>query len=138
MTDLTITHGGGTRTFSAGSTAYRVDQRSVAYALRVAGMTTDGYPKVRGDGKPNPVPVPIEIEIDEGSLATSADLAWTVIGEAETATNVAWHEGNLDVDGILRYEVKHDATAVYLRLFFAPAERDLLTPAQTFEYDGGD
>lgn len=118
MTDVVITGTAGTSTHSA----YQVRSRNVGYALAALGMTPSGNPKIRGDGRAYPEPVVVTVELwDASGISAAANAAYELIADAEAATQITWHGGSLDVDGLMQYQVRQSGPAVEVTLIFAPA-----------------
>lgn len=118
MTDLTITHTlGADRVVRA----YRIQSRTTEFSLDTVGTTVGGSVQARGDRLANPTEVAADIEIwAEGSLEANAELAYTIIAEAEAATQITWHEGALAVGGLMSFRPRAREDSVLLRLVFAP------------------
>lgn len=122
LRQLVITHSGGTRTLEL----YQVSTRSRSFAATPE--VVKGSPRrtrVIGDRGENPSELSVSVYVQEASLAASYALAYTIIGECESATSVEYHEGEQLVDGIVSAGVTPDGLGVRLALSFAPTSAAL-------------
>ena len=122
---LVIVHSGGTRTLEL----YRVGSRTRSFALtpeRVKGSS--GNTRVIGDFLENPSELSVSVYLEEASLGASYTLAYTIIGECESATSVSYHEGVQSVDGITRAGVAVDGLGVRVSISFAPTSATVTSP----------
>jgi hypothetical protein len=75
---------------------------------------------VIGDFLENPSALSVSVYLEEASLGASYALAYTIIGECESATSVSYHEGVQAVDGITRAGVAVNGLGVLVSISFAP------------------
>lgn len=135
MTNLEIGHtlAGSPRVVQA----YLASEATTRFALSAEETTPGGAPKVRGDRLPLPETLEVRIWIDEGTLEASADLAYLIVEEAETAGSLAWHEGFIVVYPITAARVRQEGVAVELTLWFPWKDASFVgSPGGT--YDGVD
>lgn len=115
-TPLQFTHGAGTRTVLA----YAVPARARQAALTPVRARGGGV-RVLGDGLEVPTPLVVTAEVPAASLAAAYALAYAIVAEAETATSVRTHEGDVGVRALLGYAMTPEAASVLLTLRWAPS-----------------
>lgn len=138
MTDLSISHGlaGSPRVVSA----YIVPDAREEFALAAEEATPNGRPVIRGDRLGLPEVLEFRIRIDEGALADSADRAYLIVEEADTATAVEWHEGSVPVYPLARARVRQEfeGVGVELTLWFPRKDSAFVSVGDGTPYDGVD
>lgn len=119
LVPLSIVHPGGTREINA----YRVQP-----ARREWARTFEPSPErwsdhgivVWGDGLELPAPVTVTATITAATLAAAFVLAYTVLSEAEAATEITTNEGTRAVQGVVESRLDVRGIDVELTLAFAP------------------
>jgi hypothetical protein len=100
---------------------YQVGTRTRSFSAR--GEVAKGTPRqtrVIGDRLEDPSELGVTVYIEEATLGASYTLAYTIVGECESATSVSYHEGVQAVDGITRAGVAVDGLGVRISISFAP------------------
>jgi hypothetical protein len=121
---LAIVHSGGTRTLEL----YRVASRTRSFALTAERAKGTGSTRVLGDLLEDPSELSVSVYLEEASLGASYALAYTIIGECESATSVSYHEGVQAVAGITRAGVAVDGLGVRVSISFAPTSATVTSP----------
>lgn len=122
-TPFTITHSLGSPV-SFG--VYTIAPRSRTYAVTPSTTRgSAGFVRIDGDRYEIPNVITVRILMDQASLATSYDLAYDTITNANAATEISWYEGTQLVDGILNATIEVDGPHVFLTLAFAPTKPEL-------------
>ena len=115
---LSIEHAGGVRQVLA-YTLPRVEERRELQAVITRGSAE--Y-TILGDAGARPEAFTVEAEVPGATLGAALALAYTIVGEAETATVARTHWGDVPVAGLLGFRVEaRSASSARLVLEFAPA-----------------
>ena len=113
-------HAGGVREVSG----YTTPRYSVTYA-RTAERTAGATQTIRGWGDGGALPAELAVTLfvqdDTAELSDAYDLAYDIIAEAETASEVTTHAGQYAIAGLLGYDVRPDGLNALLTLRFAAA-----------------
>ena len=118
---LVITHATGTRTIAA----YTLPDWDRSYAIVVERPVGATSAVVFGDRKINPVPYSARVTVVGASLAAAMQLAFTIVEEANTASQVESYEGVLLVDGIVSASIEvADHSSVLVTLAFAASKAE--------------
>jgi hypothetical protein len=116
-----ITHATGTRSIAA----YSLPDWERSYALETVRPHGSSEVVTYGDRLIDPAVYSVRCTLTGASLAAAYQLAFTVIEEANSATQVATYEGTLLVDGIVTALVEPaDHGSVALTLAFAPTKSE--------------
>jgi hypothetical protein len=118
---LVITHSTGTRTIAA----YSLPDWDRAYAISTVRPHGATAVVTYGDRGINPSPYSARVTITGASLAAAMQLAFTVIQEANTASQVESYEGVLLVNGVVSASVEvADHSSVEVTLAFAASKAE--------------
>ena len=107
---LTITHAGGVRVWLHAQT----NAINVGYSTRASKRVPGGFVRRAGDGFANPAPLPVRLHVHEGTLAASYALAYTLVSEMETATQVESDSGTHSLAGIQSFRMRPEGLGVRL------------------------
>lgn len=136
MTDLRMTHtlSGSPRVVQG----YVQPEAFEEFALEADESAPSGRPKIRGDRLGLPEEIVLRLYINEGNLADSADLAYLIVSEAETATTLEWHEGFVSVKPVRRVRMRPSQVSIDLELTFPKADSAFISVGDGTSYDGVD
>lgn len=116
-----MTHSTGTRTIAA----YSLPDWDRSYAVAVERPVGASEVVAFGDRKINPATYQVICTIVGASLAEAYQLAFAIVMEANSASQVETYEGTLLVDGILTAAIEPaDHSSVELTLSFAPSSAE--------------
>lgn len=115
MTAFVMLHAGGLRRLPGYSVPEVRRQVSVTLVPNAGGGTS-----VFGDRLVVPDVFPVSVSVAGGTLEASYRLAYGIVREAEAATLVRTHWGDVLVDGIRGYSMQPSALSVWLTLEFLP------------------